>query len=420
MRFLVGTIGHNPHIQNIAGALYEAGMLAGFYAGGVDHWDGSFARRFRKAAGELVPQVNTRLARRRISSVPENLISADWNWEGWRLFARYAGMGRVAEDWFWERSELALDRKCAEVIRTSQCDAFFGVEHGALFSLEAARSAGKKAVVAFLSPHHQTRERWVDPQYDRFPELSTPTSRRLREKAKQRDARRDQEARLADVIHCASSFTVRSLLAAGVPPEKTVMVPLGCPAVASVQPIQSSSLRTVRFVFAGSVSVHKGAHLLLEAWKLLAPKSGEVHLYGAVHLPKSVIERAGAGVFLHGIVDRAEMDRAYRDATVLVFPTLCDGFGMVVAEALAHGVPVITTPNAGAADMIVEGRNGFLVSPGETAALAERIEWCFDHPQELRAMREEALAIARSWSWTDFRASFRRQLFPLLNCSAAA
>ena len=84
---------------------------------------------------------------------------------------------------------------------------FFGVEHGALFSVQAAQSAGKKAVVAFLSPHHQTRERWVDRQYGEFPELATPAARRLLEMGKQRDARRDQEARTADVVHCASSFT---------------------------------------------------------------------------------------------------------------------------------------------------------------------------------------------------------------------
>jgi glycosyltransferase involved in cell wall biosynthesis len=112
------------------------------------------------------------------------------------------------------------------------------------------------------------------------------------------------------------------------------------------------------------------------------------------------------------------MSHAYKEATLLVFPTLCDGFGMVVAEALAHGVPVITTPNAGAADLIVEGRNGFLVPPGETALLAERIGWCLDHADDLAAMREEAQATAGRWTWPDFRAEFRNQLFPLLNSSS--
>jgi glycosyltransferase involved in cell wall biosynthesis len=421
MRFVVGTIAHNQHIQNIAGALHEAGMLGRFYTGGVDHWNSSLLRRLRKVAGQQVPQLNARLARRRISTVPEELISADWSWEGWRVFAHYAGLGPLVEDWFWERSEMALDLQCGELIRNSHYDAFFGVEHGALFSIQAARAAGKKACVAFLSPHHKTQERWLDPQYDRFPELWTPATRRLREKARKRDARRDEEARVADVIHCASNFTRNSLIAEGIAPQKMVMAPLGCPAVAAVGPTPvSPSRRTLRFVYAGPVSVRKGAHLLLEAWNLLSPRSGaELHFYGVVTLPKAVVERASARVVFHGNVSRIEMARAYQKASVLVFPTLCDGFGMVVAEALAHGVPVITTPNAGAADLIVEGRNGFLLLPADTAALAARLEWCLDHPAELRGMREEALATAGRWSWADFRASFRSQLLPLIGICRA-
>lgn len=422
MRFLVGTIAHNQHVQNIVGALYEADVLGRFYTGGVDQWNSSLARRMRKVAGDWVPQVNARLSRRRIATVPEEVVSADWSWEGWRLFARYSGLGRLVEDWFWERSELALDRKCAELMGTSRYDTFFGVEHGALFSIQAAHAAGKKAVVGFLSPHHKTQERWVDPQYDRFPELWTAATRQLREKARQRDARRDEEARMADVLHCASKFTRNSLIAEGHSPRKMVMVPLGCPAVVSVRlaPV-SPSRRPLRFVYSGPVAVHKGAHLLLEAWNMLAPRSGaELHFYGVNTLPKRVVERAGAGVFFHGSVSKTEIACAYREASVLVFPTLCDGFGMVVAEALAHGVPVITTPNAGASDLIVEGRNGFLVPPGETAALAERMEWCLDHSEDLGAMRDEAMATARRWTWGDFRAGVRNQLLPLLGCSAAA
>jgi glycosyltransferase involved in cell wall biosynthesis len=93
---------------------------------------------------------------------------------------------------------------------------------------------------------------------------------------------------------------------------------------------------------------------------------------------------------------------------------------MVVPEALAHGVPVIATSNAGAADLITHGRSGFLVPPGDTAALAERMQWCVDHPAQVAEMREEALAAAQRWTWADFRLSFRSQLFPLLGLSAAA
>ena len=422
MRFLVGTVAHNQHIQNIVGALHEAGALGRFYTGGVDHWHSSFGRRVRAIAGQCMPQMNSRLARRRVSTVPQELICPDWKWEGCRLLAQQAGLGPLVEDWFWERSEYALDRKCAEIIKDRRWNAYLGVEHGALFSIQAAHKEGKKAVVAFLSPHHKTRERWVDREYQRFPELLTPANRRLLELARERDARRDQEGQLADVVHCASKFTRDSLVAEGMDPHKIMIVALGCPS--AVPREQLSGRRNpgaMRFVYSGPVSVRKAAHLLLASWRQLRIHSGaELHFYGAVTIPKAVVDQAGPGVFFHGGVSQTEMAQAYDDASVLVFPTLCDGFGMVVPEALAHGVPVITTSNAGAADLVTHGRSGFLVPPGDTEALAERMQWCVDHPAQVAEMQEGALAAAGRWTWADFRFSFRNQLFPLLGLSVAA
>ena len=137
-------------------------------------------------------------------------------------------------------------------------------------------------------------------------------------------------------------------------------------------------------------------------------------------IPEAWSRKPETACFSTEPVSKAEMARAYDEASVLVFPTLCDGFGMVVAEALAHGVPVITTSNAGAADLIAEGRNGFVVPPGDVTALAERMQWCVDHPADVEEMREEALATAGRWTWSDFRSSFRNQLFSRLGFSAAA
>src|SRR5689334_3706924 len=109
------------------------------------------------------------------------------------------------------------------------------------------------------------------------------------------------------------------------------------------------------------------------------------------------------------------MSREYRSASVLVFPTLCDGFGLVVGEAFAHGLPVITTPNAGAADLIRENENGWLVAPGDAAALAARMEWCIDHPAALEELREPARETARQWTWAHFRSHFLEQLIDKLN-----
>jgi glycosyltransferase involved in cell wall biosynthesis len=411
MRFLLATGASNANVQHIALALHEAGVLGAYHTGCVDHCRGRWPERLRRAVERYAPGLDQALKRRRISTVPEALIRAHWGWEGARTLVGKTGLSTRVEDWLWERGELRLDRGSARLLEAQAFDAFFGVEHGSLWSIMAARRSGKKSVVAFLSPHHSVRERWVDREYASFPELAAPHTRRLSELARRRDARRDEEARLADAIYTNSRFTARSLVEAGFPEQKIFSVPLGGPPVLPDETLPSKLFGPPRVVYAGSVSVAKGIHYLLQAWEKLGARGGaELHLYGRRLLPRHCFSGCGSDVVSHGIVRQVELFAEFRRAAVLVLPTLCDGFGAVLSEAMANGLPVITTANAGAADLIEEGRNGFVVAPADPGGLADRIDWCLRHPTELIEMRRHAVATARRWTWREFRAAFKEGL----------
>jgi glycosyltransferase involved in cell wall biosynthesis len=410
MRFLFGTTAYNRHMQQAALALHEASALGAYCTGFVDR-DGSTFLGLRDLVARRVPGLDRELRRRRMEAVPEGLVRSRWRWELPRTAATRLGCPAELVDWLWEHTEHDLDRWCARLVAGPQFDAVFGVEYGALATLGAARRLAKPTVLTFLSPHHATRRAWVDAEYERFPELATGASRRLLALGRRRDARRDDEARLADVILANSRFTRDSLVAAGIVPERIVTVPLGSAATSDTGSMASTTKNPVRFVYAGPLSVRKGIHYLLQAWRMLrAGSAAELHLYGAAGVPARILEAAGPGVVIHGSVAWPDLREGYRQGHALVFPTLCDGFGEVVTEALAHALPVITTPNAGAADLIEPGANGFLVPARDAAALADRMTWCLHHRAELEAMRAEAIASAQRWTWTDFRASLRREL----------
>lgn len=410
-KFLMGTLRCNRPLENIALALYEADALGALYTGVVDSYHSPRLSQLRRMLKSVLPPLHRQLAKRRIVAFPSGMVHGDWTWEVLRNVAHRLGISLVLQNWCWDHGVFRLDRKCARLIQQPQFAAFLGVEHGCLFALREAQKRGKKTVLVCLSPHHSYRRKWVDQEYDRFPELLTDSTRRLMASARRADARRDEEANLADLILTNSMLTSRSLVEAGFPPAKMIALPHGAPPTIPDSALPPAPRYPLRFVYAGRVAVHKGVHYLLNAWNMLAPgKSAELHLYGAVALPQICLRRCDGQVTVHGRVPEDELLAAYIESSVLVFPTLYDGFGECVIQALARGLPVITTVNAGAADLIEDGKNGFRVRPRDVHGLAERMEWCIRHPDELLAMRRYALASARRRTWSAYRASVRRQL----------
>jgi glycosyltransferase involved in cell wall biosynthesis len=291
-----------------------------------------------------------------------------------------------------------------------RCTAVHGFEHSSLEMFESARRRNKRTVLHFSSEHPRFHDRILDLEYSRFPDLQDATASRLRERRGVRDARRIAEFGAADLIVACSGFAARSLLEEGISADRVVSVPLGAPSVSADDPrdVVIPTDRPIVFLFAGSVGVRKGCHHLLEAWSRARHLPGTLILAGRYELPAGFAKRPGVQVL--GSLGQEQLFSLMRSSDLLVFPTLCDSFGMVVTEALAHGLPVLTTTNAGAADLIVHGVNGWVVPAGDVSALEERLRWCADHPEQVRSMRAAARASAARRTWADFRAELRATL----------
>jgi glycosyltransferase involved in cell wall biosynthesis len=101
---------------------------------------------------------------------------------------------------------------------------------------------------------------------------------------------------------------------------------------------------------------------------------------------------------------------------VLVLPSLGEGFGLVVTEALACGLPVIVTPNVGACDLVRDGQEGYVVPVGSADLIAECLHTLHGDRELLAAMSRQAQASAAEASWESYRRNFREAVEAIAAC----
>jgi glycosyltransferase involved in cell wall biosynthesis len=124
------------------------------------------------------------------------------------------------------------------------------------------------------------------------------------------------------------------------------------------------------------VGLRKSLPTLLSALEKLDPASFEFHIYGSI-APESHHELAAAKIPIthHGPVGQSALAEAFRNASVLVLPSLEEGFGLVIPQALNCGLPCIVSDRVGAQDLIMNHENGSIFPALNTEALATELQW---------------------------------------------
>ncbi len=390
--------------QNNARALMEAGVLDAFVTTYVFRRDGWIAAALKRLPHSTGERLGRQFSRRAIDQVDARLIHAYPMWELARTAAMQIARGPIAADMAWDCLSHRFDRLIARryVPRTEAVHAY---EYTALEAFRRAKAEGVARVLYLPSLDSRRFEEILRRERKDWPELAGPNDAYFDAKFERRYARRREEIDLADVIVTNSAMTAKSHIAAGADPSKFLAVPLAAPPpIEAVRSARNANSAPLVALWAGPFSLRKGAHYLLEAWQNLnAGDAARLDIFGAIAVPDRVLAKAGDGVRFHGSVPQTDLFRAYETADVLVFPTLSDGFGMVVAEAMAHGLPVITTDQAGAASFVTPHHNGLLVPAGDARTLADALRWCLDNRVRLAEMRHHALETARHRQWLDYR-----------------
>jgi glycosyltransferase involved in cell wall biosynthesis len=214
-----------------------------------------------------------------------------------------------------------------------------------------------------------------------------------------------EETRMAQHWIVASSFSRRTLIEHGAPGKRIHVAPYGIDLARFAAPDRGhdTGSRRLRLLFVGTINQRKGIGYLLEALELLEPHCVELIVCGRVVDDLRIFQRHSEHVEIRASVSDDVLRKAYRSADLFVLPSLAEGFAHVLLEAMASGVPVLSTTSTAAPDLIEHGVEGFVVEPGRADLLAAPISWAVDHRRELTEMGRAARRKAETFTWARFR-----------------
>lgn len=188
------------------------------------------------------------------------------------------------------------------------------------------------------------------------------------------------------------------------------------------RPVRSGWSGPLRLLFVGNLIPRKGLHVLLGALARLPDVDWQLTVVGSAATDPAYSRRlrgrlrpalAGRVAWRGGLAD-AELAVEMATAHLLVVPSSYEGFGIVYLEGMGFGLPAIATTAGAAAELISDGVNGYLVPPGDAAALAERIATLAVDREQLAQMSAAARErFARHPTWEQSTASIRAFLLQL-------
>lgn len=300
----------------------------------------------------------------------------------------------------------SLDRRVAHRLRHGAgVGGVYAYEDGASESFAAAQALGIRRIYDLPIGYWRAAHAIYAEEAEREPEWAC-TLTGMRDSREKLD-RKDAEIELAETIIVASSFTKRTIESARSCAAPIHVIPYGAPPPSP--PVERRETgQALRVLFAGSLGQRKGLSYLLRAVEMLGSRV-ELTLLGArVTANCRPLEAALARHRWISTLPNAGVLAEMSRQDVLVFPSLFEGFGLVLVEAMAQGLPVIATPHTAAPDLIEDGREGFIVPIRSANAIAEKLDLLACDSQLLSAMKNAAWATASRRRWETYHSQLAR------------
>ena len=410
----------NANVRYAALGLHRAGLLKEF-------WTCLNYRDDHPLASLLPRGLRTQLARRSFADeLRPTLHAHPWR-EAARLFSHRAGWdsftrhetGRFSVDAVYH----SLDRRAARRLRTGDFTGVYAYEDGAADTFREAKKRGLPTFYDLPIGYWRAARELLVEEAQREPGWASTLIGNDDSPAK--TARKDEELALADRVYVASSYTLKTLAAAPGFSAPVEVIPYGSPRRAAAAPThatptsasstshfplprqttrEAGASRRLRVLFVGSLGQRKGLSYLFQACRSLGP-SVELTIIGTLPLqscPALETELKRDNVRWIPSCPHSQVLAEMAAQDVFVFPSLFEGFGLVLLEAMAMCLPIIATAHTAAPDLIDDGVEGFLVPIRSAEAIAEKLDRLRREPDLTRAMGAAAAKRAATFTWETY------------------
>jgi len=404
----------NANVRQALLAFYEAGMLREFVSllvaveGGVFDRISSYRvfrelqrRRFDRQFGSLT----------RIHPWPELLRLAAGRFGLTHLIRHEHGF--VCADRNAKRLTGFCVKELKRVSKFGGLKAVYCYEDAALETFRWAKKNGLMTIYDLPTGYWRKKLEILEEERECAPEWACllPGARDSIDKLQ----RKDEELSLADLVITASSFTDSTLERYEGSSLQTARIGYGSPDVVS-DVIHRGKGAKLRVLFVGSLSQQKGISYLFSALRKLG-RSLECTIIGKrVSSECRALNVALREYTYIPSLPHSEILETMRRHDVLVFPSLFDGFGLVLLEAMSQGMTVIASTNSGAPDFISNGCDGFVVPIRDSDSICEKLEQLRDDEERLLGMRRAALEKARQLGWAAYRKRLVHEVKMSMQC----
>jgi glycosyltransferase involved in cell wall biosynthesis len=402
----------NENVRAAANGLTRAGLLKAFHVS-IASFENSFT-------GKVSIGPFAEMKRRHFDTLLQPFTRTFPFLEAGRLIASKAGLRQLTRHetgmFCIDAVNRRADRYTASRLpgyRAKGFTAVYAYEDAAEYSFRAAKDLGMSTLYDLPIGYWRSMRSLLSFEKEARPEWASTLTGFKDSDSKL--ARKDEELRLADAVFVASSFTAKTLEEYPGKKPKIHLIPYGFPAVNITREYSPMTKRKLKLLFVGGLSQRKGIAQLFEAAAALQDHVELTVVGGKATEDNAALNRALARHRWIPSLPHHKILELMREQDVFVFPSLFEGFGLVITEAMSQGTPVITTERTIGPDVIEHGKNGWIVNAGSTLSLQNTIEELLQYPEKIIENGKNALITAASRPWEVYANELARQVAATLN-----